>query len=240
MMLATEIDGQVYYVKRYYTTPGIGSWVGYDRLTTERRNQIWFRKIGLPAAKLVAYGEERFLSKTIRGALITEAIGESRDLDWISRNNSEKMKDSDWMDQLMTQIAEATRILHSHRFCHNDLRWRNIMVTQGAGNPQIHLIDCPKGKRFFGPFLKFRIIKDLAGLDRDAKKHLSRSRRLRYFMRYRQIDRLSVPDKKMIYQILARHEKWEESRPEEGLVKPEEIPLRQTEHRDKRAKRGQV
>ena len=61
------IDGHRYYVKQYHSTRGIRSWFGLSRIRQEARNQLWFSRIGLPAAQVVAYGEEHILSRTFRG-----------------------------------------------------------------------------------------------------------------------------------------------------------------------------
>jgi hypothetical protein len=41
---------------------------------------------------------------------------------------------------------------------------------------------CPAGTFWWGPFLRYRIVKDLACLDKVAKYHLSRTQRLRFYL----------------------------------------------------------
>ena len=48
----------------------------------------------------------------------------------------------------------------------------------------------------------YRIVKDLACLDKVAKYHLSRTQRLRFYLQYRQRSRLSRGDKQRVRQIL--------------------------------------
>ena len=83
------IDGQRYYVKQYHNCKGIRSWFGLSRIRQEARNQLWFSRIGLSAAQVVAYGEEHILSRTFRGGLITASIEDTRDLAWIADNRPE-------------------------------------------------------------------------------------------------------------------------------------------------------
>lgn len=53
-----------------------------------------------------------------------------------------------------------------------------------------------------GPFLRYRVIKDLACLDKVASKVLTRSQRLRFFLQYRGRERLSSGDKRRVRQIV--------------------------------------
>ncbi len=50
--------------------------------------------------------------------------------------------------------------------------------------------------------LRYRIIKDLACLDKVAKYQLPRSVRLRFFLQYRGHSKLTPADKKMLRRIL--------------------------------------
>ena len=70
--------------------------------------------------------------------------------------------------------------MHTDRFAHNDFKWRNILVDSDIDHPKVYLIDCPAGQRWFGPFLPYRIIKDLACLDKLGKYNLSRTQRLSF------------------------------------------------------------
>ena len=59
------------------------------------------------------------------------------------------------------QLAKATRTLHDHHFVHNDLKWRNLLVDEQR---RLFLIDCPAGTFWWGPFLRYRIVKDVPEL----------------------------------------------------------------------------
>ena len=89
--------------------------------------------------------------------------------------------------------------MHDHHFTHNDLKWRNLLVNEKA---ELFFIDCPTGSFWWGPLLRYRIIKDLACLDKVAKRVLSRTQRLRFYLQYRECNRLSGADKQRVLQIL--------------------------------------
>jgi tRNA A-37 threonylcarbamoyl transferase component Bud32 len=77
-----------------------------------------------------------------------------------------------------------TRRLHDGGFFHNDLYWRNILVTgDSTGNPQLFWIDCPRGR-----YARFRRaqkrLKDLACLDRAASLFCTRAERLDFVREY--------------------------------------------------------
>jgi tRNA A-37 threonylcarbamoyl transferase component Bud32 len=91
--------------------------------------------------------------------------------------------------------------MHGDGFVHNDLKWRNILVDV-KGNPAVYLIDCPLGRRMRAPFLVRGKIKDLACLDKIAKKQLSEMERLRFYLEYKGKAQLSLKDKKEIYRVL--------------------------------------
>ena len=199
-----DIEGQQFFVKRYFRTKGIASWFGYSRFSNEVKNQLWFNRIGIQSAQVAVTGEEKFFLKTLRGVLITEGVDDAQELAGIAKSTPEKFQDKQWVGSIISQIADITSTLHQARFCHNDLHWRNILVQQAemSAEAKIFLIDCPSGKKLFGPLLKYRKLKDLANLDKLAAIYLTRTQRLRFFFEYRGIKRLSADDKKMILNVL--------------------------------------
>lgn len=195
--------GQTFYIKRFSKTRGLRSWLGQSRLRGEWNNLKLFEQLSIPAARIVAYGEERVLTKAGRGALITESLENTCDLAHMAYNNDPRLHNNDWVRQVLKQVAFAAEKMHNNRFAHNDFKWRNILVDDNIENPKIYLIDCPAGQRWFGPFLRYRIIKDLACLDKLGKYNLTRSQRLYFFKLYRKRQGpLTRQDKKMIRHIL--------------------------------------
>lgn len=203
-IFAHQIDGKTYFVKRYFRSKGFGSWIGSSRLQVEARNQRWFNKMNLPSAQVVAYGEERFLLKTKKGALITEGIENVTDLAAIAKNNPSQFQNAAWRKALTLKVATMLRTLHDNKFCHNDMHWRNVLVQENdiKSELKIYLIDCPSGEHLFWPFLNYKKLKDLANIDKRAPHYLSRTQRLRFFFEYRQISKLAPKDKAMIRDIL--------------------------------------
>ena len=198
-------NGEMFYLKQYFTTPRLSAWLGYSRCEVEVRNIKWFMRQGIACGQLVAHGIEKKHFRVQRGALITANVENTRDLKETAETSHELFRNRSWRRNIINQVADITRRLHSLNFCHNDFQWRNILVRQDRHAPQIFLIDCPFGRKFSWPLLSYRKIKDLGSLDEQASKHLSKTDRLRFYKRYQAIDRLAEADKKKIRTMLARY-----------------------------------
>ena len=199
-VIRVEYDGLRYYVKRYWAAgKGLRRYLGRPRVKAEWQNLKQFEDWGVPVAPLVAWGLERRAGAFVRGALITLEVPNTLDMAAMARKADPRLADRCWVDRVSRQVAQATRTLHDHRFAHNDLKWRNLLVNDAD---ELYLIDCPSGDFWWGPFLRRRIVKDLACLDKVAKQRLSRTQRLRFYLQYQQRSRLAPSDRAVIDQVL--------------------------------------
>ncbi|UYP29998.1 lipopolysaccharide kinase InaA family protein [Pseudomonas sp. Z8(2022)] len=195
-----ERQGIRYYVKRYWGAgKGLRRYVGRPRVKAEWQNLRHFAKWGIPTAPIVAHGLERRHGAFVRGALITRELEGTVDLAVLAGTGDARLKDAVWVNRVSLQLARATRLMHDHRFTHNDLKWRNLLVNEKA---ELFFIDCPTGSFWWGPLLRYRIVKDLACLDKVAKRVLSRTQRLRFYLQYRGRNQLSDGDKRRVRQVL--------------------------------------
>ncbi|WP_374324131.1 lipopolysaccharide kinase InaA family protein [Azonexus sp.] len=208
-VIRLRCDGILYYVKRYTIGRrklarrwfGLRDIFGPQRAVKEWRNLQRFHAWGLPTATLVAWGQERQGGRFVRAALVTEELRDTVDLSKLYYDADPRLRDARWVAAVSTQVAACTRAMHAHGFVHNDLKWRNLLVTNGE-TPQLYLIDCPNGGFWMQPFLGYRIVKDLACLDKVAKCALSRTQRLRFYLDYAGRSRLTAADKRKIRKIL--------------------------------------
>lgn len=201
-VLRIAVAGKRYYVKRY-TGSGknpIRHWIGRPRVRAEWENLELFMALGIPTARVVARGLETHLGGFLRGALITEEIRNTHDLATLAKTSDPRLQDVRWVACVSEQVAAFTATLHANRFAHNDLKWRNILVSDDA-TPRVFFIDCPSGTKWIQPFFGYRRIKDLACLDKVAKHVLSRTQRLRFMLHYLGRKRLSKTDKHLIRKI---------------------------------------
>ncbi|MBB3102740.1 hypothetical protein FHR87_001128 [Azomonas macrocytogenes] len=199
-VIRLERDGIRYYVKRYWAAgKGLRRYIGRPRVKAEWQNLQRFQQWGIATAPLVAWGMEYAGGAFRRGAMITREIENSTDMGTMAKRADPRLADPAWVECISRQLARATRIMHEHRFAHNDLKWRNLLVNPAA---ELFMIDCPTGAFWFGPFLRRRIIKDLACLDKVAKYRLSRTQRLRFYLHYQRRTRTQPADRKKIRQVL--------------------------------------
>jgi len=208
-VVRVEYEGIAYYVKRYAENGrslsrrwfGLRQWLVPAPVMREWKNLQAFQAWGIPTARLVAYGIERRYGAFKRGALVTEEIRDSADLTQLVQQNDARLRDRHWVAQVSTQVAWLTRRMHDAHFANNDLKWRNLLVSNGE-NPIVHVIDCPNGRFWWGPFLRYRIVKDLACLDKVAKYCLTRTQRLRFYLTYAGHTRLDKADKQRIRRVI--------------------------------------
>jgi len=208
-VIRLRLDGTLYYVKRYTIGRrklarrwfGLRDIFGPRRSVKEWRNLQRFHAWGLPTATLVAWGQERRFGRFVRAALITEELCDTVDLSKLFYQNDPRLRDRCWVAAVSAQVAASARTLHAHCFAHNDFKWRNLLVT-GGSLPKVYLIDCPNGGFWIKPFLDYRIVKDLACLDKVAKLALSRTQRLRFYLDYAGHSRLTAADKRKVRKIL--------------------------------------
>ncbi|WP_373187423.1 lipopolysaccharide kinase InaA family protein [Halopseudomonas sp.] len=196
------VADRFYYVKRY-TGAGknLRRYMGRPRIQAEWENLQHFQAWGIPSAIIVGFGMERRSGAFYRGALVTQELSGTADLAQIARNDDPRFRNPVWVNHVSRQVAHATRMMHDQRFAHNDLKWRNILVDEKP-YPDVFMIDCPSGSFWWGPLLEYRIIKDLACLDKLGKQVLSRSQRLRFYHDYCENSRLTAVDKKRIRAIV--------------------------------------
>ncbi len=201
-MSRVEIDGRTFYVKLYFRGgKRLRRWLGQSRLQTEWLNLQRFRQWGLLCPDILAYGIQKYGPFFVRGALVTSAIPAAYDLAYWAKNCHFQFEQKEWLGAVSVQVAAITRTLHQKGFAHGDLKWRNLLVTQGEV-PLVYCIDCPDGRFWRSPFLSYRIIKDLACLDKIAARILTKTQRLRFFLDYRQEKKLTSESKKQIKKIL--------------------------------------
>jgi len=196
------IDNKSYFLKRYATSKRkLKRYLGRSRLRTEWKNYMFFHSLGIPIPKIVAHGRETRGWINYRGILITEELADTADLASIAEQHPSLLHQQRWLAHVLIQLARITRLMHQNRFAHNDLKWRNILVDMESPLPNIYLIDCPTGRKWIWPFLEYRKTKDLICLDIRARRHLSRTQRLRFYKEYAQCQKLTDKDKKRIRKI---------------------------------------
>lgn len=198
-LVRVESGDEAYYAKIYASRGrGLRRFLGRSRVRAEWENLAVFKALGIKTADVVAFGEET--CGEYRGAVVSRELRGTTDLAQMARQNHELLGRSEWRRAVIRRLSAAVRALHNDGFVHNDLKWRNILVTSDS-EPEVYLIDCPMGRKLWGLLLHRGIIKDLACLDKVGKKALSRTDRLRFYLAYRGVESLSDADKTQLRKI---------------------------------------
>lgn len=211
---------EVYY-KQYNYRPA--SWGFLARRSKARRefdNYATMEHLGIRCAERVACGELRdSVGRLQRAFIVTRAIpGALNLIDFVTKHDGSK-KDATTPElrrHLRRQLAALTRASHDGGFFHNDLYWRNVLVTaQPAAPPaeaKVWWIDSPRGQTDrWSPWRRRRRVKDLAALDKAASTHCRRSERAAFVAEYLGKPRLDDEAREWIRETLAyRQQRWPE------------------------------
>ena len=171
---------------------------GTTRVRREFENLQRLRDWGLNAPTPVAYSEERRFAWLVRSSLLTEGVPAPVGLDLFIRDHLPSLPPDEQKKQrreLIHRLAEITRRLHEHRFCHHDFFWRNVVLAEGRLD-RIYVLDMPRGYVWRDSLLGRAI--DLAALDAPAIPFFRRTDRLRFYLAYMRHNRLTREDKKLI------------------------------------------
>lgn len=155
----------------------------------ETRNLLFFKAMGIPAPRVIAWGQRKnSYAKIVDDYIITEAIPETETLDVFMANDCPNRSEALFCsrrDSIIDQLSHATRAIHAQHFYHQDLKWRNVLARAKDDQVELFWIDCPKGDFTSSPLhQKRRALKDCATLDKLARLHCTREERLRFVANY--------------------------------------------------------
>ena len=167
----------------------------------------------IPCAEALACGELRDrLGRLQRAFILTRAIPEAQTLiEFVQTRCPKRVTAASrkLRGEIITQMAPMVGRIHEGNFFHNDLVWRNILITcppQGA--PEVWWIDCPRGRvAWIG---RHRLqVKDLALLDKEGARRCSRGERLTFVKVYLGRSRLDAEVKRLAKAILSyKRRRW--------------------------------
>ncbi len=201
-LVRVSVGESKYYIKKYHRGGRhFRRRLGRSRVRAEWENSAYFRQIGVPTARLVAFGERRKPSGDRIGALVIEELENTLDMAIVLKSGQQQQQDKLWLGTVTRKIAKYTCLLHEQGFVHGDLKLRNILVNFNQ-DPEVYIIDCPDGSIKTRFFFDRGVVKDLACLDRTAKEFLSKTQRLRFYKDYKKLDRLRAKDKRTIKHVL--------------------------------------
>ena len=204
-------DGRSIFFKRYTYPRNKQSryWMRASKAQVEMFGYRQLKKLEIPTLNVIAFGESRVFGKLKAAYIITEGISGSMDLQQFAREvwfELDKDERSQIYLDLRAQIFEQLNRAHQAKFFHQDLHWRNILVTQNEGQYKTTWIDCPRAAYRKLPFnAKHGQMVDLSCLGRRSLDYLSRSERYRALAVYLQMNNQGWTSRSLFKEIQAHH-----------------------------------
>jgi tRNA A-37 threonylcarbamoyl transferase component Bud32 len=193
-----------YYVK---TFKGAGSrikfWFNASRYQRELNNLRYFNSLGLETPTLIAYGHQTHLGVLQQAVLVTAEVADATDLEQIARSGDLYRKGVPAAQEILSELASATRAMHADGFYHKDLKPRNILVRQTGDDTELFFFDCPSGHHPPRLLLRRGIVRDLAHLEEGLRGHVRRVDLLYMYKIYRSCDKLGDDDKALARDALS-------------------------------------
>lgn len=159
------------------------------RSRVETRNLLFFQKIGIPSAEVLAWGERKNkFGKLVEEFIITKAVPDTQTLDeFVASHCPDRSRPEYcmWRDQILTKLGQYTAKIHQAHFFHKDLKWRNVLASLDNDEANLCWIDCPSGDFHHPPWpQQHGRLKDCATLDKIARFNCTKEERLRFVASY--------------------------------------------------------
>lgn len=172
---------------------------GMSTFVREINNILLFKQSAVPSLEPIYFAVRR-IDGNLRAILCTEALDGYEPLeDLVMRWTQDGAPDRATRHGLMQAIAAVMARMHACRLQHNCFYPKHIFVCFADEGIKVRIIDLEKAKvRIHKHFASFR---DLDTLNRHSQGW-SRSDRLRFFLIYLGLDRLT-PEAKMLWRKIA-------------------------------------
>jgi tRNA A-37 threonylcarbamoyl transferase component Bud32 len=204
---------QVFFKQYVFPMP---AWMFIGRRSKARReyeNYAVFQQMDIPCPQALACGELRDgLGRLRRAFILTRAVPDAQTLiEFVQTRCPGRATLASRMLRLdiITRFAPMVARMHRRNFFHNDLVWRNLLVSSAPqSTPEVWWIDCPRGH--FVWIKRHRLqLKDLAALDKQASRNCTRAERLAFVKAYLGKRRLDADAKRLAREVLAyKRRRW--------------------------------
>jgi len=219
--VANPEGGPGFYVKRYFyarwrkRVRGAfrGTFFGQHRGQAEYHLLNGLRELGLPGVRPAAYGSRRVGHFVTACFLITEEVPGACNMTTFARDviSGRRTLTLEQRRVISRRLARQVADLHTARFAHGQLFWRNVLIRFGpAGDPEFFFLDVrPRhGGRRIGRGGRWWL-QELAHLTVSALPFTTRSERMRFLVEYFGARKLSPDVKQLIGEIGRLAKRWE-------------------------------
>jgi len=159
---------------------------GSSRAAKEFCNLEVLNRLGCSLVRPIALGEDRTVRFLRRALILTESMRNTIALDRFLADPRETRCPVQRRRRLAAALGNWVRTLHDRGFCDRDFFARNILVHFAEGE-RFAFSKIDSGAASFGkaqPGSGRLFYRDLADLDRDVRRTVSRSDRLRFLLAY--------------------------------------------------------
>ena len=184
-------------------------WMRASKAQVEVFGYRQLQHLDIPTLNVVAFGESRLFGKLKAAYIVTEGIDNSMDLEqfaqqvWFDMPKQERGK---VYLRLREQIFNQLMRAHQVNFFHQDLHWRNILVTKIDGEYHTTWIDCPRAQyRKLSMNSRHGQMVDLSCLARRSLDYLSRSERYCALSQYLKLNNKGWTQRSLFKEIQAHH-----------------------------------
>ena len=203
------------YLKRHHSSDPLGwMWAKLRRGSfvspgrREASNIPRLERAGVRTMRLIAAGERFRQPWSVDSFVLTEEVPGAVQLDHFLRRRFTDLKEKSQrteLRQLVAAVAEVTRRFHEAGYNHRDLYCCHFLIREPKpARFAVHMIDLQRvqhRRRWRTRWL----VKDLSQLNYSAPREIvSRTDRLRFFLRWRGVDRLARADKRLVRRILSK------------------------------------
>lgn len=174
--------------------------LGMSTFVREMKNILLFKQSSVPALEPIYFSVRR-INGNLRAILCTEALDGYESLEnLVSRWDKEGFPDREIRKELMKAISAVMAQMHRCRIQHNCFYPKHIFVCFTDAGIKVRIIDLEKAKvRIHRRYATFR---DLYTLNRHSQSW-GRSDRLRFFLTYLGLKRLT-PEAKQLWNKIAQ------------------------------------
>lgn len=180
------------------------SW-SQNKALREAQNYARMRSIDLNVPALIASGGRRRAGSPVDGFLLTREVpGAVRADDYFSANwpKPSQLRWDASRRRLLQESADMISRMHAACFFHVDLQWRNLLISEEAGQHHPYILDCSRGGFRIHPLTRAHgRLRDLSSLYKEARIRLTRTESLRWLRQYLKLPRLTRGQHALIHAI---------------------------------------
>ncbi len=195
-----------FYLKAYRY--GGRSWPARDKAAREALNYAVLRdRCDVRVPDVIAFGSRRRFGCLIDGFILTRAVPHGMSLDRLAAALWPKppaIATNGLRRHLLNYTSAMVRRMHAAGYCHIDLQWRNLLVSDdGSDAPEVYAIDSSRGGiRRWALRREQGRLRDLSSLYKEARHRLTIREQIRWLRDYLGVTRFEPQHRALLQTIL--------------------------------------